>query len=276
MFEIKKKEEMAQGTIFRLDIEAPEIASSAKAGQFVILMVDETGERIPITISEANPDNGTITVFVQVVGKTSALLRSLNEGDTIDNVTGPLGNPAEIEKLGTILLVGGGTGIAILRNVAKAFREKDNHLVGIIGARNKDLLILEKEMRHLCNETIITTDDGSYGEKGFVTQPMERYIQEHPDEVKLVYAIGPIIMMKNVCKITKKYNIKTMVSLNPIMVDGTGMCGACRVSVGGKTKFCCVDGPDFDGHQVDFDELQKRNLTYVQEEKISLLHSIRK
>ena len=276
MFEIKKKEVMAEGTIFRLDIEAPEIARSAKAGQFVILMPNKKGARIPITISESNPENGTITVFVQVVGKTSALLGSLEEGDVIENVTGPLGNPAEIKKLGTILLVGGGTGIAIFRNIAKAFKEKGNYLVGIIGARDKELLILEQEMRYLCDELIITTDNGSYGEKGFVTQPMERYIQEHPDEVKLVYAIGPIIMMKNVTIITKKYNIKTMVSLNPIMVDGTGMCGACRVSIGGETKFCCVDGPDFDGHLVDFDELQKRNMSYLKEEKISLLHSIRK
>ncbi len=275
MFEIKKKEEMAEGTIIRLDIEAPEIASSAKAGQFIIIMVNETGERIPITISDTNPVTGIITIFVQVVGKTSALLRSLEEGDVIENISGPLGNPAEIEKFGTIVLVGGGTGIAILRNIAKAFKEKGNHLVGIIGARNKDLLILEKEMNFLCDELIITTDDGSYGEKGFVTQPLERYLNEHPD-VKLVYAIGPIIMMKNVTILTKKFNIKTMVSLNPIMVDGTGMCGACRVSIGGKTKFCCVDGPDFDGHLVDFDELQKRNMTYLREEKISVLHSIRK
>ncbi|MCX6235198.1 MAG: sulfide/dihydroorotate dehydrogenase-like FAD/NAD-binding protein [Bacteroidetes bacterium] len=274
MFQIKRKQVMAKGTIIRMDIDAPKIAKKIKAGQFVIIRVNETGERIPLTVADKDDFAGIITIIFQVVGKTTALMRSLKEGDIIRDVVGPLGRPAEVEKFGTVVMVGGGTGIAILHHVAKAFKKAGNFVIGIIGAKEKDLLILENEMTSICDELVITTDDGSYGERGFVTMPLGKYINERQD-IKLVYAIGPIIMMKNVCKLTKQHNIRTLVSLNPIMIDGTGMCGGCRVKVNNELKFCCVDGPDFDGHLVDFDELDKRNTLYIQDEKESLLFSIR-
>ena len=185
-----------------------------------------------------------------------------------------LGRPAEVEKIGTVVMIGGGTGVAILHHVAKAFKQAGNYVIGIMGSKDKELLILENEMTQICDELVITTDDGSYGERGFVTQPLQKYIEER-DDIKLVYAIGPIIMMKNVCKLTEKHKIKTMVSLNPVMIDGTGMCGGCRVKVNDETRFCCVDGPDFDGHKVDYEELMNRNSLYLKEEKDSLLFSIR-
>lgn len=274
MFQIKKKETMAKGTIVRFDIDAPKIAKKLKPGQFVIIRVNETGERIPLTVADKDAFAGIITIIFQVVGKTTALMRSLNEGDFLLDVVGPLGKPAEVDNIGTVLMVGGGTGVAILHHVAKAFHEAGNYVIGIMGAKEKDMLILENEMTALCDELVITTDDGSYGERGFVTQPLEKYLSERHD-IKLVYTIGPIIMMKNVVKLTKKFNVPTLVSLNPIMIDGTGMCGGCRVKVNNETKFCCVDGPDFDGYQVDFDELLKRNSLYLQDEKDSLLFSIK-
>ncbi len=274
MFQIKKKETMAKGTIVRFDIDAPKIAKKLKPGQFVIIRVNETGERIPLTVADKDAFAGIITIIFQVVGKTTALMRSLNEGDFLLDVVGPLGKPAEVDNIGTVLMVGGGTGVAILHHVAKAFHEAGNYVIGIMGAKEKDMLILENEMTALCDELVITTDDGSYGERGFVTQPLEKYLSERHD-IKLVYSIGPIIMMKNVVKLTKKFNVPTLVSLNPIMIDGTGMCGGCRVKVNNETKFCCVDGPDFDGYQVDFDELLKRNSLYLQDEKDSLLFSIK-
>jgi len=274
MFQIVRKQEMAKGTIIRFDISAPKIAKKIKAGQFIILRVNETGERIPLTVADKDEFSGIITVIFQVVGKTTALMRSLKEGDIIKDVVGPLGKPADVSKIGTVIMVGGGTGIAILHHIAKAFKDAGNNVIGIIGARDKDLIILENEMNAICDELIVTTDDGSYGQRGFVTQPLQKYLEERYD-IKLVYAIGPIIMMKNVCTLTKKFNMPTMVSLNPVMIDGTGMCGGCRVKVGNKTQFCCVDGPDFDGHIVDFDELEKRNSLYLKDEKISLLFSIR-
>lgn len=274
MFQIVRKQELAKGSIIRFDLLAPKIASKVKAGQFVIIRVNETGERIPLTVADKDSFAGIITIIFQVVGKTTALMRSLREGDSIKDVVGPLGKPAEAEKIGTVVMIGGGTGIAILHHVAKAFKESGNYVIGIIGARDKDLLILENEMQAICDELVITTDDGSYGERGFVTDPLKKYLDERYD-IKLVYAIGPIVMMKNVSKLTKKYNMRTMVSLNPIMIDGTGMCGGCRVTVDNKTMFCCVDGPDFDGHLVDFEELEKRNSIYLKEEKDSLLFSIR-
>jgi ferredoxin/flavodoxin---NADP+ reductase len=274
MFEVVRHEEMAQGSIVRLDLHAPPIAEKAKPGQFVILRANEYGERIPLTIADTDPFSGTITLIFQIVGKSTALLRAYKAGDYIKDVAGPMGKAVELEKVGTVVVVGGGTGIAILHHVTKAVREAGNNIIGILGARTKDLLIMEDEMRALCDEMIITTDDGTYGQQGFVTTALQKYLDERFD-IKLVYAIGPIIMMKNVCNLTRKYNIKTMVSLNPIMVDGTGMCGCCRVSVGGKTAFCCCDGPDFDGHQVDFDELEKRNNMYLKREKDALLFSIR-
>jgi ferredoxin/flavodoxin---NADP+ reductase len=274
MFQIIRKQEMAKGSIIRFDITAPKIAAKAKAGQFVIVRINETGERIPLTIADRDEFAGIITLVFQVVGKTTALMRSLKEGDLIKDVVGPLGKAAEVEKVGTVVMVGGGTGVAILHHITKAFKEAGNHVIGIIGAKEKDLIILEDEMRAMCDELIVTTDDGSWGERGFVTQPLQKYLGERYD-IKLVYAIGPIIMMKNVCNLTKKYKIPTMVSLNPVMIDGTGMCGGCRVTVDNKTQFCCVDGPDFDGHLVDFDELEKRNNIYIKDEKDSLLFSIR-
>ena len=274
MFQIVRKQEMARGTIIRFDINAPKIAKKVKPGQFIILRVNETGERIPLTVADKDDFAGIITIIFQVVGKTTALMRSLKEGDMIKDITGPLGKAVETENIGTVVMVGGGTGIAILHHVTKAFKDKGNTVIGIIGARDKDMIILENEMRVMCDELIVTTDDGSYGDRGFVTQPLKKYLDERHD-IKLVYAIGPIIMMKNVCKLTKQYNMPTMVSLNPIMIDGTGMCGGCRVKVNNKTQFCCVDGPDFDGHMVDFDELEKRNSMYLKNEKDSLLFSIR-
>lgn len=264
---------MAKGTIVRFDIRAPLIAEKVKPGQFVMIRANDEGERIPLTVADVDRYLGTISIIFQVVGKTTALMRSLEAGDYIKDMAGPLGKPADIENLGTIVLVGGGTGIAILHHITKAFKEAGNNIIGIIGSRDNELLILREEMEALCDELVVTTDDGSYGIRGFVTDPLRKYLEERYD-IKLVYAIGPIIMMKNVCELTRKYNIKTMVSLNPIMVDGTGMCGGCRVDVDGEKKFCCVDGPDFDGHKVDFDTLMKRNNMYLREEKASLLSSI--
>jgi len=274
MFQIVRKQEMARGTIIRFDITAPKIAKKVKAGQFVIIRVNETGERIPLTVADKDEFAGIISIIFQVVGKTTALMRSLKEGDLIKDVVGPLGRPAEVEKTGTVIMVGGGTGVAILHHVAKAFKHAGNYVIGIVGSKDKEMLILENEMAQICDELVITTDDGSYGERGFVTQPLQKYMEER-DDIKLVYAIGPIIMMKNVCKLTDKFKIKTMVSLNPVMIDGTGMFGGCRVKVNDETRFCCVDGPDFDGHKVDYEELMNRNSLYLKEEKDSLLFSIR-
>jgi len=274
MFEIVRKQEMAKGTIIRFDIAAPKIAQKILAGQFVILRVNETGERIPITVADVDKFGGTITIIFQVVGKSTALMRSLDAGSFIKDVAGPLGKPAHVANVGTVIAIGGGTGIAILHHVVKAMKEAGNFVISIIGSREKDMLILQDEMNLISDELVIMTDDGSYGQRGFVTQPLQKYIQERKD-IKLVYAIGPIVMMKNVCKITKSHNIETMVSLNPVMIDGTGMCGGCRVKVDGRTQFCCVDGPDFDGHKVDFDELEMRNSMYLKQEKDSLLFSIR-
>ncbi len=274
MFQIKKKQEMAKGTIIRFDIEAPKIAKKIKAGQFVIIRVNETGERIPLTVADKDDFAGIITIIFQVVGKSTALMRSLEEGDFMLDIAGPLGKAAEVEKMGTVIMVGGGTGVAILHHVAKAFKEAGNYVISIMGAKEKDMLIMENEMTAISDELVITTDDGTYGQQGFVTQPLEKYLKERYD-VKLVYAIGPIVMMKNVTKLTKKFNVPTMVSLNPIMIDGTGMCGGCRVKVNNETAFCCVDGPDFDGFKVDFDELEKRNSMYLKDEKDSLLFSIK-
>jgi ferredoxin/flavodoxin---NADP+ reductase len=274
MFEILRKDEQAKGSVIRFDISAPKIAAKVQAGQFVIIRVNETGERIPITVADVDPFGGSITIYFQVVGKSTALMRSLKMGDMLRDVVGPLGRPAHIIEHSTVIVVGGGAGVAILHHITKAMRQKDNTIIGIIGAREKDLLILEHEMQDLCDELVVTTDDGSYGIHGFVTQPLKTYLTERPD-IALVYAIGPLPMMKNVCKLTAGYEIPTMVSLNPIMIDGTGMCGGCRVQVDGRTQFCCVDGPDFDGHKVDFAELEKRNSMYLKAEKDALLYSIR-
>ena len=253
----------------QLIVEAPDIARNAKPGQFVVLRVDKKGERIPLTIADKDVTRGSITLIFQEVGKTTQALGLLNVKDSIADILGPLGQGTEITKSGTVVCVGGGVGVAEVLPVARAFAAADNRVIGIIGARTKELLILENEMKQACEKLYVTTDDGSYGEKGFVSDVLRRLIADgtHIDEV---YAIGPLPMMRVVSGVTKEYNIKTIVSLNPVMVDGTGMCGACRVTVAGKTVFACVDGPEFDGHQVDWAELAARLSLFKSEEKIAL------
>jgi ferredoxin--NADP+ reductase len=268
LFKIVKKREMADNTVCHFTIEAPLIAKKAKPGQFVVLRPNETGERIPLTMAGTDPVQGTIDIIFQVVGKTTALMRTFNKGDAFLDIIGPLGRPTHLEKLGTVICVGGGTGIAVLYPITRGLKEIGNHVISIIGSRTKDLLIMEEEMNNVSNEFFVTTDDGSYGRHGFVTDALKDLLDANKD-VKLVVGIGPVPMMKFVCKTTEPYGVKTMVSLNAIMVDATGMCGACRVSVGGKTQFCCVDGPEFDGHEVDFDELTKRQAAYLKEERRS-------
>jgi ferredoxin--NADP+ reductase len=241
------------------------IARKAKPGQFVILKANETGERIPLTMAETDPDKGTITVIYMVVGKSTALFKTLSVGDGYQDVIGPLGKPTEVEKFGNVVCVGGGTGIAVLHPITRALKEIGNHVTSIIGARSKDLLILEDKMKAISHELLITTDDGSYGRKGFVTDALKDVLDK--GDTQLVVAIGPVPMMKFVSKLTREYGVKTIVSLNPIMVDGTGMCGGCRVTVGDQTKFACVDGPEFDGHEVDYDELMLRLQAYCEDEK---------
>jgi ferredoxin--NADP+ reductase len=269
VFKIVEKREMAERTVCEFKIEAPDIARKAKPGQFVVIRANETGERIPLTMAGTDPDAGTINVIFQVVGKTTALLRSFTAGDGIMDIIGPLGVSTHVEKLGTVICVGGGTGVAVMYPITKAYKEAGNHVIAIIGARTKELLILEEEMKAASHDLRVTTDDGSYGHHGFVTDVLKQILDDR-DDVQLVVGIGPVPMMKFLCKMTKEYNVKTVVSLNPIMVDATGMCGACRVSVEGKTRFCCVEGPEFDGHQVDFDELVKRQRAYLTEEKVSM------
>lgn len=249
-------------------IEAPEIARKREAGQFVIVRVHERGERIPLTIA-ASDDAGTITLVVQGVGKTTRLLNRLQAGDAICDVVGPLGRPSEIHFYGTAVVIGGGLGTAIAYPIAQALLYAGNRVVAILGARTKDLVILENEMRQISEEVYVTTDDGSYGEKGFVTDKLKALIAAGapPD---FVLAIGPVPMMRAVAEVTRPHGIKTVVSLNPIMVDGTGMCGGCRVIVGGRTQFACVDGPEFDAHQVDFAVLAARNAMYREAEQRAL------
>jgi ferredoxin/flavodoxin---NADP+ reductase len=269
VFEILEKEELAQGTVVSNTIAAPLIARKAKPGQFVIIRVNETGERIPLTMADTDPQAGTITLIYQVVGKSTALMKSLEVGQSYQDICGPLGQPTHIEKWGKVICVGGGTGVAVLHPITKGMKEAGNEVVGIIGARNRDLLILEDKMAKASHELRVCTDDGSYGHHGFVTDVLKEYL-ERKDPVALIVAIGPVPMMKFTCKLTQGYGVKTMVSLNPIMVDGTGMCGCCRVTVDGATRFACVDGPEFDGHQVNFDELIERQRAYLEQEKASL------
>lgn len=269
MYRIVYKREMAEKTVCHFKVEAPRIAKKAKPGQFIVLRANETGERIPLTMAGTDSNAGTIDLIFQVVGKTTALLRTFNVGDYIKDIIGPLGRPTHIENLGTVVCVGGGTGVAVVYPITKAYKEAGNYVISIIGARTKDLLILEDEMCQASHELRVTTDDGSYGHHGFVTDVLKQILDSRKD-VKLVVGIGPVPMMKFLSKMTKEYGVKTMVSLNPIMVDATGMCGACRVTVGGKTRFCCVDGPEFDGHEVDYDELIKRQRAYLTEEKIAM------
>lgn len=267
MFKIVRREEMAQGTVILNEIEASLIARKTKPGQFVILKANETGERIPLTVAETDPEKGTITVIYMVVGKSTALFRDLKVGEGYQDVIGPLGKPTHIEKLGKVVCVGGGTGIAVLHPITRALKEIGNEVICIVGARSKDLLIMEELMRTASHKLHICTDDGSYGHHGFVTDVLRQVLEEN--DVKLVVGIGPVPMMKFLSQVTKEYQVNTMVSLNPIMIDGTGMCGGCRVTVGNETKFACVDGPEFDGHEVDYDELMLRLQAYQEDEKQS-------
>ena len=266
MYRIIEKEILSENVV-KLVIESHAVARSRKAGQFVIVKISETGERIPLTIADGDPDKGTITLIIQKVGTTSHKLYNLRKGDSISDLVGPLGKPTKIEKIGTVIAAGGGVGIAPMYPIAKALKEAGNKLIAILAARSKDLIILEREMKAFADEVLIMTDDGSYGEKGLITLGIEKVINR--EKVDEVVAIGPAVMMKFVALLTQKYNIPTIASLNTIMVDGTGMCGACRISVGGKTRFVCVDGPEFDAHQVDFDEMLKRLNAYKKEEEIS-------
>jgi ferredoxin--NADP+ reductase len=255
-------------TITLFIIEAPFIARKRKPGNFVMLRLHSAGERIPLTIADSDPARGTITIIVQAVGKTTKELCALNAGDSILDVVGPLGNPTPIEHHGAVACVGGGVGTAELYPIARALKEAGNAVHTIIGARTRELVILEQEMRGFSDGLYVTTDDGSYARKGFVTDQL-RDLLEGPFGIKAVYAIGPLPMMKAVSNLTRPYGVETLVSLNTIMVDGTGMCGGCRVTVGGQMRFACVDGPEFDGHKVDFDELMMRNRTYLDLEKLS-------
>jgi ferredoxin/flavodoxin---NADP+ reductase len=251
--------------VFRIEVSAEHIARERAAGQFIILQVHEMGERIPLTIADADSAKGTITLIFQAVGKTTHLLADMKEGDSIPHLVGPLGTPTHIEKVGTVICVGGGIGVAPLHPIAQAMKAAGNRVITIIGARNKDLLILEDEMRAIANELIVCTDDGSYGRKALVTEPLKECCEADP-KPDLAVAIGPPVMMKFCAEATRPYEVKTLVSLNTIMIDGTGMCGGCRVTVGGKTRFVCVDGPEFDGHQVDFDNMIRRLGGYRKQE----------
>ncbi|NWF89756.1 MAG: sulfide/dihydroorotate dehydrogenase-like FAD/NAD-binding protein [Ignavibacteriaceae bacterium] len=251
----------------QFEILSPKIAQRRKPGQFVIIRIDDSGERVPLTIADSNTDTGTITIIAQGVGKTTLELNALEAGDNILDVVGPLGKPSEIENFGTAVSIGGGVGTAIAYPTAVALKEAGNHTISIIGGRSKDFVILEDEMRKVCDEVYVTTDDGSYGKKGFVTDQLNELIAQR--KIDFVLAIGPIPMMKAVAEVTRDKNIKTVVSLNPIMIDGTGMCGGCRATVDNKTVFVCVDGPEFDAHKVDFKTLDRRNRTYLMDEKIS-------
>lgn len=260
MYRIVKKQ-VLNPTVTRMEIEAPLIAKKAEPGQFIILRVDENGERIPLTVADFDREAGTVTIIFQIVGATTEKLNHLEEGDSLHDFVGPLGRPSETEGLKKVAVIGGGVGCAIAYPVAKKLHQQGAVVHSIVGFRNKDLVILEPEFQAVSDKLVMMTDDGSYGEKGLVTNALEKLIEsgERYDEV---IAIGPLVMMKFVTQVTKKYSIKTVVSMNPIMIDGTGMCGGCRLTVGGKTKFACVDGPDFDGFEVDFDEAMARGAMY--------------
>ena len=265
---ILQKQRLIPGQTSKLVIHAPLIARKALPGNFVILRVSQQGERIPLTIADTDKKEGTITIVYLVLGKSTAALEDLNEGDAILDLCGPLGKATDIHKVGTVCCVGGGTGIAAMHHIAKGHHLAGNHVVAIIGARNKDLLIFHDELKAFAPEVLVSTDDGSFGHRGFVTELLEQRLRSDAS-VKEVVAVGPVPMMKAVAGVTKPFGVKTTVSLNSIMVDGMGMCGACRVTVNGQTKFACVDGPEFDGHQVDFGELSKRLLAFKPQEQLS-------
>ena len=262
---VLRKELLSEG-VYRFDVDAPRLAKKTQPGQFIILRVNEEGERIPLTVADFDREKGIITIIFQVVGASTELLASLEEGDEILDFVGPLGKKSEIEPgLGTVVCIGGGIGVAPIHPIARGLHEAGNKVISILGARSKDLIIMEKELRAASDEVIVTTDDGSYGIEGFVTAALEQLV-DYGEKIDLVYAIGPVVMMKSVADATRPMGIKTIVSLNPIMVDGTGMCGGCRVQVGSETKFACVDGPEFDAHLVDFVGLRERQAMYRDQE----------
>ena len=271
MFKILSKEELSPN-VFAMDIEAPRVAKKAQAGQFIVLRVDEKGERIPLTIANFNRDTGVVNIVFQVIGASTMALAALNAGDSLLDFVGPLGKPSKIKKFnGTVVVVGGGIGVAPTFPIARAMKEAGNKVIAIMGAKPKAILIMEAEMQAVTDEIMITTDDGSRGIKGFVTYAVEE-LYKRGENIAQVTAIGPVIMMKSVADVTRKLAIPTVVSLNPIMVDGTGMCGGCRVTVGEETKFACVDGPEFDGHLVDFKGLMSRQRMYRDLEQIEKDH----
>ena len=265
MYKILKKQELSPG-ILEYDIEAPRVAKKALPGQFIVLRVNEEGERVPLTIADFDREKGTVTILFQVVGASSEILASLKEGDAILDFVGPLGQPSVLsDRMGTVVFVGGGIGVAPVYPIARATHELGNKVISILGAKTKDILIFEDRMRAISDEVLITTDDGSYGIKGFVTNAIEELVKRG-EKIDQITAIGPGVMMRSVAEATRPHGIKTIVSLNPIMVDGTGMCGCCRVQVGEETKFACVDGPEFDGHLVDFRGLMARGRMYRTQE----------
>ena len=268
MYKILLRQDLVPN-IHLFKISAPEVAKKAQPGQFVVIRIDEKGERIPLTVAGWDEKEGSVTVVCMEVGTTTRRLATLNTGDAITDFVGPLGVPTHIEKFGTVVCVAGGFAVAVVVPVARAMRNAGNKVISILGARSKDLIFWEEELCSVSDQLIVTTDDGSYARKGLVTEPLKE-LMESDGKIDRVIAIGPSIMMKFCAKTTEPFGVKTIVSLNPIMVDGTGMCGCCRVSVGGQTKFTCVDGPDFDGHQVDWDLLFARQRTYLDEEKQSL------
>lgn len=266
MNRIAEKKQLS-ADVFQMKIEAPLVATERAAGQFIILQVSEDfGERIPLTIADADEKAGTVTIIFQAVGRTTRTLAAMNVGDTLPVFLGPLGRPTHIEKVGTVVCVGGGIGVAPMHPIAQAMKAAGNKVIVIMGARNKSLLILEDEMRAIADELIVMTDDGSYGRKGLVTEPLKE-VCERAEKPACAVVIGPPIMMKFCAEATRPYGVHTLASLNSIMIDGTGMCGGCRVTVGGKTKFVCVDGPEFDAHQVDFDNLMQRLRSYKPREE---------
>lgn len=267
MYRIIAKERLAEN-IHLLEVEAPEVAKKAQPGQFVVVRVDEEGERIPLTIADWDEGKGSMTIIFLEVGTTTRKLACLNAGDSILNFVGPLGRPTEIDRFGTVVCIAGGVGAASLFPISRSLKAYGNEVITIMGARTKQLIFWEERLRSISHRLIITTDDGSYGRKGVVTEPLKELLEAR--KVDRVIAIGPAVMMKFCCLTTKPFGVNTIVSLNPIMVDGTGMCGCCRVAVGGETKFACVDGPDFEGHKVDWDLLMKRQRAYLEEERESL------
>jgi len=277
MFRITNKEDLAKD-IAKIIVEARQIAKKAKPGQFVVVIVNELGERIPLTLADWDKNKGTITLIFQKVGFTTQKLGGMKVGDSIEHILGPLGHPTEVKNIGEVICIGGGVGIAEVYPVSRAFKEAGNRVIGILGARTKELIILEKEMKSICDELFVSTDDGSYAKKGLVTDTLKELLEvieksTHTKYPNLVYCIGPVPMMKAVADLTRDYQIKTIASLNPIMVDATGMCGSCRCTVDGKTVFGCVDGPDFDAHKIDFEELKLRLQLFKEQEGMLKKHA---